>query len=133
MFYYYLYSYSKWLLYIFKKYINCCLITLSDFIDSILHVKKLEIRHRNFEEPLPFCTYLRLYWFVNELFGLILKKIKLFDFLDKTFLLKRFFLFQDQYDNLSLHTLKGIDFLEKYGQFMKDRATIECEYASKLR
>ncbi|XP_072386910.1 formin-binding protein 1-like isoform X2 [Diabrotica undecimpunctata] len=39
----------------------------------------------------------------------------------------------DQYDNLSLHTLKGIDFLEKYGQFVRDRATIECEYASKLR
>ncbi|CAH1994305.1 unnamed protein product [Acanthoscelides obtectus] len=32
-----------------------------------------------------------------------------------------------------MHTLKGIDFLEKYGQFVKDRATIECEYASKLR
>nr|CAI5865422.1 unnamed protein product [Callosobruchus analis] len=39
----------------------------------------------------------------------------------------------DQYDNLSMHTLKGIDFLEKYGQFVKDRAAIECEYASKLR
>ncbi|XP_028139085.1 formin-binding protein 1-like isoform X4 [Diabrotica virgifera virgifera] len=39
----------------------------------------------------------------------------------------------DQYDNLSLHTLKGIDFLEKYGQFVRDRASIECEYATKLR
>ncbi|CAH1119335.1 unnamed protein product [Phaedon cochleariae] len=39
----------------------------------------------------------------------------------------------DQYDNLSQHTMKGIDFLEKYGQFVRDRATIECEYASKLR
>ncbi|CAH0553264.1 unnamed protein product [Brassicogethes aeneus] len=39
----------------------------------------------------------------------------------------------DQYDNLSLHTMKGIDFLEKYGNFVKDRAIIECEYASKLR
>ncbi|KAG5882089.1 hypothetical protein JTB14_017508 [Gonioctena quinquepunctata] len=38
----------------------------------------------------------------------------------------------DQYDNLSLHTLKGIDFLEKYGQFVRDRASIECDYASKL-
>ncbi|XP_044262722.1 cdc42-interacting protein 4 homolog isoform X4 [Tribolium madens] len=39
----------------------------------------------------------------------------------------------DQYDNLSIHTLKGIDFLEKYGHFVKDRATIEYEYAAKLR
>ncbi|XP_074029177.1 formin-binding protein 1-like Cip4 isoform X3 [Leptinotarsa decemlineata] len=39
----------------------------------------------------------------------------------------------DQYDNLSLHTLKGIDFLEKYGQFVRDRASIECDYAAKLR
>lgn len=40
---------------------------------------------------------------------------------------------QDQYDNLSLHTLKGIDFLEKYGHFVRDRANIEYEYATKLR
>ncbi|KAJ8985720.1 hypothetical protein NQ317_014371 [Molorchus minor] len=40
---------------------------------------------------------------------------------------------KDQYDNLSLHTLKGIDFLERYGHFVRDRATIEYEYASKLR
>lgn len=39
----------------------------------------------------------------------------------------------DQYDNLSVHTLKGIDFLERYGHFVKDRAMIESEYASKLR
>ncbi|XP_031357233.1 formin-binding protein 1-like isoform X3 [Photinus pyralis] len=39
----------------------------------------------------------------------------------------------DQFENLSAHTLKGIDFLEKYGHFVRDRATIECEYANKLR
>ncbi|XP_030756477.1 formin-binding protein 1-like isoform X3 [Sitophilus oryzae] len=39
----------------------------------------------------------------------------------------------DQYDNLSTHTLKGIEFLEKYGHFVRDRALIESEYASKLR
>ncbi|KAL1509420.1 hypothetical protein ABEB36_004162 [Hypothenemus hampei] len=39
----------------------------------------------------------------------------------------------DQYDNLSIHTLKGIDFLEKYGHFVRDRAVIESEYAYKLR
>ncbi|XP_019767766.1 formin-binding protein 1-like isoform X4 [Dendroctonus ponderosae] len=39
----------------------------------------------------------------------------------------------DQYDNLSIHTLKGIDFLERYGHFVRDRATIESEYAYKLR
>ncbi|XP_076258097.1 formin-binding protein 1-like Cip4 isoform X3 [Rhynchophorus ferrugineus] len=39
----------------------------------------------------------------------------------------------DQYDNLSIHTLKGIEFLERYGHFVRDRALIESEYASKLR
>ncbi|KAF5300609.1 hypothetical protein FQR65_LT09141 [Abscondita terminalis] len=39
----------------------------------------------------------------------------------------------DQFENLSVHTLKGIDFLEKYGHFIRDRATIEYEYAYKLR
>ncbi|XP_018900690.1 formin-binding protein 1-like isoform X3 [Bemisia tabaci] len=39
----------------------------------------------------------------------------------------------DQYENLSLHTQKGIDFLEKYGHFIRDRCAIEVEYASKLR
>lgn len=39
----------------------------------------------------------------------------------------------DQYDNLSMHTQKGIDFLERYGHFIRDRCTIELEYASKLR
>lgn len=39
----------------------------------------------------------------------------------------------DQYENLSVHTQKGIDFLERYGHFVRDRATIECEYAYKLR
>ncbi|XP_046986767.1 formin-binding protein 1-like isoform X4 [Schistocerca americana] len=39
----------------------------------------------------------------------------------------------DQYDNISLHTQKGIDFLEKYGHFIRDRCTIELEYAGKLR
>ncbi|XP_035228082.1 formin-binding protein 1-like isoform X3 [Stegodyphus dumicola] len=40
---------------------------------------------------------------------------------------------QDQYDHLATHTLKGIEFLEKYSQFIKDRCAIENEYASKLR
>ncbi|XP_059615468.1 formin-binding protein 1-like isoform X11 [Phlebotomus argentipes] len=39
----------------------------------------------------------------------------------------------DQYDNLALHTQKGIDFLDKYGNFVRDRCAIELEYASKLR
>ncbi|KAG8194576.1 hypothetical protein JTE90_013315 [Oedothorax gibbosus] len=39
----------------------------------------------------------------------------------------------DQYDQLSTHTLKGIEFLERYSQFIKDRCSIENEYASKLR
>ncbi|XP_017778638.1 PREDICTED: formin-binding protein 1 homolog [Nicrophorus vespilloides] len=39
----------------------------------------------------------------------------------------------DQYDNLATHTLKGIEFLERFGHFIRDRATIETEYANKLR
>ena len=41
--------------------------------------------------------------------------------------------YQDQYDQLHVHTQKGIDFLEKYGHFVDARTKIEQEYASKLR
>lgn len=40
---------------------------------------------------------------------------------------------QDQYDNIASHTNKGIDLLDKYGQFTKDLAQIETDYAAKLR
>lgn len=43
------------------------------------------------------------------------------------------FLLQDQFENLSLHTQKGIEFLERYGHFIRDRCAIEVEYAAKLR
>ncbi|XP_033228165.1 formin-binding protein 1-like isoform X2 [Belonocnema kinseyi] len=39
----------------------------------------------------------------------------------------------DQFENLSLHTQKGIEFLERYGHFIRDRCAIEEEYAAKLR
>jgi len=39
----------------------------------------------------------------------------------------------DQYDQIAVHTQKGIDFLEKYGQFTDARSKIEAEYAQKLR
>ncbi|XP_049886815.1 formin-binding protein 1-like isoform X2 [Pectinophora gossypiella] len=39
----------------------------------------------------------------------------------------------DQYDNLAAHTQKGIEFLDKYGNFVKERCAIELEYAGKLR
>ncbi|XP_050665351.1 formin-binding protein 1-like isoform X2 [Leptidea sinapis] len=39
----------------------------------------------------------------------------------------------DQYDNLAAHTHKGIEFLDKYGNFVKERCAIELEYANKLR
>nr|XP_032530141.1 formin-binding protein 1-like isoform X2 [Danaus plexippus plexippus] len=39
----------------------------------------------------------------------------------------------DQYDNLATHTHKGIEFLDKYGNFVKERCAIELEYAGKLR
>jgi len=39
----------------------------------------------------------------------------------------------DQYDNIACHTNKGIDFLDRYGNFVRDRSAIESEYAGKLR
>lgn len=39
----------------------------------------------------------------------------------------------DQYENLATHSQKGIDFLERYGNFIRDRSAIEVEYAGKLR
>uniref|UniRef100_A0A0K8TM08 Putative cdc42-interacting protein cip4 n=1 Tax=Tabanus bromius TaxID=304241 RepID=A0A0K8TM08_TABBR len=39
----------------------------------------------------------------------------------------------DQYENLATHTNKGIEFLDKYGNFVRDRCAIETEYAAKLR
>lgn len=32
-----------------------------------------------------------------------------------------------------MHTQKGIEFLEKYGHFIRDRCAIEMDYAAKLR
>ncbi|XP_049289371.1 formin-binding protein 1-like isoform X8 [Anopheles funestus] len=39
----------------------------------------------------------------------------------------------DQFDNLATHTQKGIDFFERFGNFIRDRSAIEVEYALKLR
>ncbi|KAM8710486.1 hypothetical protein ACLKA7_017153 [Drosophila subpalustris] len=39
----------------------------------------------------------------------------------------------DQYDNLSIHTNRGIEVLDKYANFLRDRVAIETEYAGKLR
>ncbi|KAE9553286.1 hypothetical protein FO519_003499 [Halicephalobus sp. NKZ332] len=39
----------------------------------------------------------------------------------------------DQTEAVSLHTQRGIEFFEKYGAFVKERALIEEEYATKLR
>lgn len=44
-----------------------------------------------------------------------------------------FYSLQDQYDNLSIHTNRGIDVLDKYANFLRDRVAIETEYAGKLR
>lgn len=40
---------------------------------------------------------------------------------------------QDQFEGVSYHTNKGIDFLDKYGSFVKERCAIEIEYANKLK
>ncbi|CAG5863239.1 unnamed protein product [Menidia menidia] len=40
---------------------------------------------------------------------------------------------QDQFDNLDKHTQWGIDFLERYAKFVKERLEIEQNYAKQLR
>lgn len=40
---------------------------------------------------------------------------------------------QDQFDNLEKHTQWGIDILEKYIKFVKERTEIELNYAKQLR
>ncbi|XP_033242613.1 formin-binding protein 1-like isoform X13 [Drosophila miranda] len=39
----------------------------------------------------------------------------------------------DQNENLGIHTNRGIDALDKFANFLRDRVTIETEYAGKLR
>ncbi|XP_077594258.1 formin-binding protein 1 isoform X8 [Stigmatopora nigra] len=39
----------------------------------------------------------------------------------------------DQFDNLEKHTQWGIDFLEKYSKFVKERSEIEANYAKQIR
>ncbi|CAL1536728.1 unnamed protein product [Lymnaea stagnalis] len=39
----------------------------------------------------------------------------------------------DQWENVSGHTQKGIDFCERYMHFLKERTAVELEYASKLK
>uniref|UniRef100_A0A8C2WUQ6 Formin binding protein 1 n=1 Tax=Cyclopterus lumpus TaxID=8103 RepID=A0A8C2WUQ6_CYCLU len=39
----------------------------------------------------------------------------------------------DQFDNLEKHTSWGIDFLERYSKFVKERADIELSYAKQIR
>ena len=41
--------------------------------------------------------------------------------------------FQDQFENLDKHTQWGIDFLERYAKFVKERLEIEQNYAKQLR
>lgn len=40
---------------------------------------------------------------------------------------------QDQFDNLEKHTQWGIDFVEKYTKFVKERTEIELNYARQIR
>ncbi|XP_049593292.1 formin-binding protein 1 isoform X11 [Syngnathus scovelli] len=40
---------------------------------------------------------------------------------------------RDQFDNLEKHTQWGIDFLEKYAKFVKERSEIEINYAKQIR
>lgn len=40
---------------------------------------------------------------------------------------------QDQFDNLEKHTQWGIEFVEKYTKFVKERSEIEINYAKQIR
>ncbi|KAK2150899.1 hypothetical protein LSH36_383g00011 [Paralvinella palmiformis] len=40
---------------------------------------------------------------------------------------------KDQFENISGHTQKGIEFCERYSHFIKERCSIENEYASRLK
>lgn len=40
---------------------------------------------------------------------------------------------QDQFDNLEKHTQWGIEFVEKYSKFVKERSEIETNYAKQIR
>uniref|UniRef100_A0A3B5KT67 Formin binding protein 1b n=1 Tax=Xiphophorus couchianus TaxID=32473 RepID=A0A3B5KT67_9TELE len=40
---------------------------------------------------------------------------------------------QDQFDNLEKHTQWGIEFVEKYNKFVKERSEIEINYAKQIR
>lgn len=40
---------------------------------------------------------------------------------------------QDQYDQIEKHTQSGIDLLELYVKFVKERTEIEQSYAKQLR
>ncbi|VDO99686.1 unnamed protein product [Soboliphyme baturini] len=39
----------------------------------------------------------------------------------------------DQKESISNHTWKGIEFLDRYGSFLKDRQNVEIDYAKSLR
>lgn len=39
----------------------------------------------------------------------------------------------DQFENIAIHTQKGLEFCEKYSHFVKERCAIEKEYAAKLK
>uniref|UniRef100_A0A665TQ82 Cdc42-interacting protein 4 homolog n=1 Tax=Echeneis naucrates TaxID=173247 RepID=A0A665TQ82_ECHNA len=43
------------------------------------------------------------------------------------------FLFQDQYDGIDKHTQSGLDLVERYIKFVKERTEIEQSYAKQLR
>ncbi|KAK3088869.1 hypothetical protein FSP39_024788 [Pinctada imbricata] len=40
---------------------------------------------------------------------------------------------KDQYDTIAAHTQKGIDFSERFSHFLKERCSIELEYAKNLK
>lgn len=43
------------------------------------------------------------------------------------------FFLQDQTDKVAVHTQSGIEFLERYANFVKDRSVVELDYAKQLK
>lgn len=65
-------------------------------------------------------------------FDLTFNKVEGADPLNDLITMLSFFL-QDQFDNLEKHTQWGIEYLEKYTKFVKERSEIEINYAKQIR
>lgn len=66
-----------------------------------------------------------------SLFPCLVENDKSFEISNQVF--SSSFSLQDQFDNLEKHTQWGIEFVEKYTKFVKERSEIEVSYAKQIR